>query len=118
MPPYQKINQKKKAVQLSCNSEKNVNCSILAYFTKQSGVRDLITSHFADLNLVHKHLQTDVIFGQTRFSPWNWLPDMRNSKDQKPNADKRDTQVAEIDEVWARNIVPSLVQQQLRPQQL
>ena len=56
--------------------------------------------------------------GQTRFCPWNWLPDMRNSKDQKPNAEKRSSRLAEIDEIWARQILPSLVQQQQRPQQL
>ena len=56
--------------------------------------------------------------GQTRFCPLNWLPDMRNSKDQKPNAEKRSSRLAEIDEIWARHILPSLVQQQQRPQQL
>ena len=51
-------------------------------------------------------------------SAWNWLPDMRNSKDQKPNAYKRGIRLAEIDEIWARSILPSLVQQQQWPQQL
>jgi len=43
---------------------------------------------------------------------------MRNSKDQKPNAEKRSSRLAEIDEIWAKHILPSLVQQQQRPQQL
>ena len=57
--------------------------------------------------------------GQTRVCPWNWLPDMRNSKDQKRTAETRSSRLAEIDEIWARNILPSPVQQQQqRPQQL
>jgi len=39
---------------------------------------------------------------------------MRNSKDQKPNAEKRSSRLAEIDEIWARHGLPSLVQQQQR----
>jgi len=37
---------------------------------------------------------------------------MRNSKDQKPNAEKRSSRLAEIDEILARNILPTPVQQQ------
>ena len=36
------------------NSEKNVNCYVLAYFAKHSGARDSIISHVVDLSLVCK----------------------------------------------------------------
>ena len=58
--------------------------------------------------------------GRTRFCLWNWLPDMRNSKDQKPNAEQRNSRLTEINEMWSRNILlaPVQQQQQQRPQQL
>ena len=43
---------------------------------------------------------------------------MRNSKDHKPYAEKRCSRLADIDEIWAWNILPSPVQQQQRSQQL
>ena len=37
---------------------------------------------------------------------------MRNSKHQRPNADRNVIRLAEFHEIWARKIFPSLVQQQ------
>ena len=95
LPPKNKA--KERTVRSSYNSEKNVKYIILACFTRHSGARDSITSRFIDLSLVRKHLKMMSFSGQTRFSPWNWLLDMPNNKDQKPNADKRGTRLAEID---------------------
>ena len=49
---------KRNTVQLHSNSEKNVKCNILACFTKHSGARDMITSHFVGLNLVHLNMMS------------------------------------------------------------
>ena len=120
-PPL-KNKSKEKAMQLSYNSEKNVNRHIQVCFARRSEVRDSIISHIVDLSLVRKHQLLMSFSGQTRFCPWNWLPDMRNSKDQKPNADKRGIRLAEIDKFEQGSFCPLLtstaIQQQQRPQQL
>ena len=61
MPP-QKNKVRERTMRLIYNSEKTVNCHIPACFTRHSGVRASITSHFRDLSLVRKHLKNDVIF--------------------------------------------------------
>ena len=107
-PPPKNI-LKEKTVQLSYTDEKNVNCHILAYFARHSGARGSIISHSVDLSLYVSIKKMMSFSGPTRFCPWNWLPDMRNSKDQKPNTDKRGIRLAEIGEIWARNILLSSI---------
>ena len=58
-PPKNKWKEK---LQLSYNSEKNIECYILACFTRHSGARDSITSHCVDLSLICKHFKNDVLF--------------------------------------------------------
>ena len=53
---------KEKTMRLIYSSEKNANFHIPACFTRHSGARDSITSHFLDLSLVRKHFKNDVIF--------------------------------------------------------
>ena len=74
--PPPKNKSKEKTVQLSYNSEKNVKFDILAYCT--------ILLTCASYVRIYKIMPFS---GQTRYCPWNLLPDMRNSKDQKPNAE-------------------------------
>ena len=52
-PPPRKNKSKEETVQLSYNSEKDIQ--ILPCFARHSGARDSVIYHFVDLSLVHKH---------------------------------------------------------------
>ena len=96
-----------------------MNCHIPACFTRHPGELDSISSHFLDLSLVRKHLKKDVIFGGKLDSAVGigYLK-CAIARIKSSISDKRGIRLVDIDEIWARNILPSPVQQQQRPRQL